>query len=159
MTEDKIKLDHLIEGKSYGFEIRKMIKLSDDQNYYIMIDPFGKKHLMFDKDFINYGFNTGDIIICLVDKINCNGKIFLEPKHPFYVTGKVFEFEFIGIANIESSKKVKQTALLINDNYQSKAVLVDVEQSKYHDFVSRKVKAEIVYIKKAVIYLSLDTLL
>lgn len=141
------------EGKSYDFEIRKMVKLSDEQNYYVMIDPFGKRHLMFDSDYNNYGIKTGDVISCKIDKINCNGKIFLEPKHPYYSEGKTYKFEIGGCKEVENSKKEIEKVFLINDEYNSTAQIINLNASSYDSYVGKKIHAKIDRIKKARLYL------
>jgi len=146
----------LKEGKSYDFEIRKLIKLSDEQNYFILIGPYGKKYLMFDSYYLGYGMKSGDTINCKVNKINCNGKIFLEPAHPYYKIGQEYEFEFTAIKEIENSKKVKQCILFVNDPYKSTAFIPGIEKSVYKKYLSGKVIAKVENIKKARLYLKVD---
>jgi len=144
----------LKEESSYDFKVTKLIRLSDDQNYFILLDPFGKKHLMFDRYYIHYGIREGDIVNCRVDKINCNGKIYLEPRHPYYQKDQVCEMEFLDIKEVESSKKKKSNILFVNDSFKSTAVLLDVIPSLYKDYLSKKITVKVKYIKKARLYLN-----
>jgi hypothetical protein len=43
-----------------------------------------------------YGFKPGDEIVCKIDRINCTGRIFLEPKHPVYNEGIIYTFDVLG---------------------------------------------------------------
>jgi len=85
----------LTEGETYGFRIKKMISLGHGEDYFMMIDPMGYKILMPATYYQRYGFEAGQSIECRVDKVNCNGRIFLEPRHPHYTEGKVYSFEVI----------------------------------------------------------------
>ncbi len=155
MAKGRNRLKILEEGKEYDFRIGKLVKLSDNENYFILIDPFNNKRLMFDRIFVRYGMKTGDVIKCKVDKINCNGKIYLEPRHPYYRTGQKYEFEFIAIEEVENSKKVKEKVLCVDDTFKSKAVILDTDPVLYENFLKGKIIAKVENIKKARLYLGI----
>jgi len=85
----------LREGKVYPFRITGTIELPDGSKYFILSDPNLVKHLLSQKYYENYYFEPGQLIDCRVDKINCNGKIYIEPLHPFYRLGKKYDFPFV----------------------------------------------------------------
>jgi hypothetical protein len=87
----------LTEGEVYAFTFEKLITLSDGEDYMVMEDPFGIRHMIMYKYYMNYGLKPGTTVHCMVDKINCTGRVFLEPEHPVYKPGKKFLFEFIRI--------------------------------------------------------------
>ena len=87
----------LTEGEYYSFTILKSISLGPDEEYYVMREPHGFKLLMPKKYYVRYGFYSGQQIRCRVDKVNCIGRVFLEPKHPFYVEGEKYNFDVIGV--------------------------------------------------------------
>jgi len=83
----------LTEGESYLFLIHnKVILPAEDQEAFILIGPNNKKHLMNASYYTLYHFSIGQTIKCTVDKINCSGQIFLEPEHPYYQSGEVYNF-------------------------------------------------------------------
>ncbi len=85
----------LTEGRSYPFHILKVISLAPDEEWFVMQDPNGYK-ILVPKDFYHqYGFTPGQTITCRVDKINCNGRMFLEPSHPHYTEGNIYDFELV----------------------------------------------------------------
>lgn len=84
---------HLEEGEWYPFKIHNLVKLQDKANYFVLIDRNGMKHFMPSEYYTNYGFKIGDEILCKIDRINCTGRIFLEPEHPFYKEGKIYSFD------------------------------------------------------------------
>ncbi|MFN8134554.1 MAG: hypothetical protein U0Z17_04750 [Bacteroidales bacterium] len=51
------------------------------------------------ENFQGYGIHPGDEISCKIDKINCTGRIYLEPRHPYYSEGKIYDFEIVKISN------------------------------------------------------------
>lgn len=87
----------LTEGEYYTFTILKSISLGPDEEYYVMREPHGFKLLMPKTYYTRYGFVSGQQIVCRVDKVNCVGRIFLEPKHPYYVEGETYSFDVIGV--------------------------------------------------------------
>lgn len=86
----------LEEGKVYPFLILKTISLEPGDRWLVLQDPNGYKILLPEKYYTEYGFKPGQKIRCRVDKINCNGRMFLEPMHPFYKEGEVYVFPVAG---------------------------------------------------------------
>ncbi len=85
----------LIEGKTYQFKVIKKIAIADEDEKWILEDPFGYR-LMIDTNFYqNYNIHAQTQIDCIVDKINCSGKLFLEPIHPYYKKMEVYQFEVV----------------------------------------------------------------
>ena len=85
----------LTEGNYYHFTILKVVALGPGESYFVMRDPLGFKILMPEKYYGAYGFIPGQAIECRVDKVNCSGRMFLEPRHPVYIEGQVYTFEVI----------------------------------------------------------------
>jgi hypothetical protein len=83
----------LTEGETYAFNFLKVVPLSDEMNYMLMEDPFGIRHLVPYEFYSQYGLKPGNTVICRVDKINCTGRVFLEPEHPYYIRGKTAQFK------------------------------------------------------------------
>ena len=89
----------LAEGCWYPFRVHKLVQLQDDARYYVLEDVNGLKHFLPAENFQGYGINPGDEISCKIDKINCTGRIYLEPRHPYYSEGKIYDFEIVKISN------------------------------------------------------------
>jgi hypothetical protein len=87
----------LKEGETYKFKIRGKKKFPDGEYCYIMQDPFGYQHYLPATYYEKYNIDSLEYLECKVDKINCSGKIFLEPPHPDYVVGESYDFECIDI--------------------------------------------------------------
>ncbi|MCF8371963.1 MAG: hypothetical protein K9H64_10095 [Bacteroidales bacterium] len=81
----------LKQGDTYPFMIFNLIEISGIE-YFVLIDPHEKKHLLASSYYSHYGFEIGQEIMCTIDKINCTGKIYLEPTNPFYSVGDTYEF-------------------------------------------------------------------
>ncbi len=88
----RIENARLTEGKVYQFRILKTVSLGPDDDWYVLEDPKGYKILLPQMHYQDYGLATGNVINCRVDKVNCNGKVFLEPEHPHYQEGKEYDF-------------------------------------------------------------------
>ena len=85
----------LEQGKKYLFYFQKKVFLSGDVEYFVAIDPFGDKHLIPTEHYTAYHLKTGEKYLCKVDKINCLGRIFIEPPHPFFEEGESYAFRYL----------------------------------------------------------------
>lgn len=81
------------EGCIYPFSILKRIDVSENEAYYVLLDPKGYKILLPAEVYAHYGFEAGAEILCRIDKINCSGQVFLEPLHPVYTENETYAFE------------------------------------------------------------------
>jgi len=85
--------EKLVEGRKYLFEILNKVELpGTSEKNFILVGPDGKKYLLPEENYVNYELRTGQKIQCVVDKINCSGKVFLEPDHPYYRVGERYDF-------------------------------------------------------------------
>jgi len=122
----------LSEGKWFPFKIHNLVQLQDDEWYYVLQDINGMKHFMPAENYERYGFNTGDEILCKIDRINCTGRIFLEPKHPYYKEGEIYFFDVIIRLDQGSEKELIVKDLLGN------SIKVPVCTNKYIDSKEEK---------------------
>lgn len=83
------------EGQEYPFTVTGQIILPDAP-YFIIRDESGGKYLLRADYYTNYDIEDGKTIFCRIDKINCNGKIFMEPRHPVYKPGDKVKFVISG---------------------------------------------------------------
>lgn len=86
----------LEEGKSYSFTNVKSIVLPGGEVNMILEGPDGKKYLLPVERYGEYNLGAKPEITCKVDKINCSGKVFLEPEHPYYREGESYFFMLAG---------------------------------------------------------------
>jgi hypothetical protein len=91
-TEGKLKLS---EGMILEFKVLNIVKLQDGRDYYILEDPNCVKHFIDAEFYANYGIAAGNKLSCKVAKINCTGRIILEPMHPIYSEGQNYYFELV----------------------------------------------------------------
>lgn len=89
----------LSEGEWFLFKIHNLVQLQDDAWYFVLQDINGMKHFMAAENYKSYGFSIGDQILCKIEKLNCTGRVFLEPQHPVYKEGEIYYFDFISYSN------------------------------------------------------------
>jgi hypothetical protein len=85
-------IKRLKEGEEYEFRVEKKLSSPGSLDKFILTGPNEKKYLLPADIYRNYRIRRGMIIKCRVDKINCKGEYFLEPKHPYYSEGRSYEF-------------------------------------------------------------------
>ena len=109
----------LIEHEWYEFTIQKEIVFPDESVMLVLHDPYDYKHLLNKAFYNNYGFYVGQTINCRIDKINCSGRIFLEPEHPFYKEGNTYNFKVIGNKTIVNSLKKSEHIIEVIDKFSN----------------------------------------
>lgn len=82
-------------GAFYDFFIIKTIILPNDKEYFVVQDPYGDRHLIPTEFYKDYNIESGKTYQFHVDKVNCKGQLFLEPKHPEYEPGEKYEFRYL----------------------------------------------------------------
>ena len=135
----------LTEGNSYVFKIHNLIQLQDNEYYYVLIDVNGLKHFLTAKYYKNYKFSSGDDIICSVDKINCTGRIYLEPVHPYYKEDTIYLFDLEIYEN-----RAEEQSIIVTDIYGNKIPITSIETEKQWLIMKKRVKCRIKNIKKGV---------
>lgn len=92
------------EGKWFPFKLHNLVQLQDDTWYFVLKDINEMKHFMPAEHYGSYGFKPGDEISCKIDRINCTGRIYLEPKHPYYNEGEIYSFDLISYSEKDSNR-------------------------------------------------------
>jgi hypothetical protein len=82
----------LVEGKYYHFKVLKTVNLPEEGDHYMLRHKSGRRLLLPAEPYNNYCIGVNSTIECKVDKINCTGKVFLEPRHPVYIEDKIYDF-------------------------------------------------------------------
>lgn len=87
----------LEEGKYYSFRYIKLVTLEDHKEYMILEDPYGIRHTVYHAYYSAYSLQIMSYIMCKVEKINCTGRVYLEPQHPVYYTGEKYLFSVYSV--------------------------------------------------------------
>ena len=88
-------MEKFSEGEWYPFRVYKKILLEDENWYFVLLDGNNSKHFLPVIGYEDYSIRPGEEVICRVDKINCTGRIYLEPKHPKYTEGRSYLFDVV----------------------------------------------------------------
>jgi hypothetical protein len=144
---------NLIPGENHSFHVLKCILLPDGYEYFILMDNYGEKHLLPAIYYKDYPILIHSDYTCHVDKINCQGRIFLEPEHPYYKTGKIYNFKFLELMSLTTKKGgEKQYFKMLGENggnaYLIKKNSIDFDPDNW-------IKCKIAGIKKAKVFLEL----
>jgi len=145
----------LREGSYYSFKILKTMELGKD-SFFVMQDPLGYKILMPAHFYPHYGFLPGQIIKCRVDKINCNGRMFLEPLHPHYREGHVYEFDVLNSGVRINILDEQEFFITVKDVCRLKWP-VKVYSEKFVKENSSKISCRLERIKKGKLFLTLES--
>ena len=100
MSNIKVELK---EGNSYLFKITGTIVLPDGSESFVLTDPNKVRHLINTQYYSEYNLKNNQEIICRIDKINCTGKIYIEPEHPHYKLGEPYNFMFYAYIDVTNA--------------------------------------------------------
>ena len=150
VTGVKLKLE---EGSSYPFKITGKIDLPDGNEYFVLQDPNDVKHLLLTHYYKKFDFKLGQTIQCRIDKINCNGKIYLEPEHPHYMLNHSYEFPFKAYDNYQDKDNNLYQFAIFTDTFNNEIKIpADTLPEKIAPGTS--IKFHVSRIKKGRVYLS-----
>jgi hypothetical protein len=94
--------EKFIEGQVYKFLYIKDVFIEDE--YMMFEDGNKEKYLLLKQYFKSYNLIPNTYVNCLISRIDCKGKITIEPEHPFYKPGEVYEFDFVKMLVTEDSE-------------------------------------------------------
>ncbi|HRZ41752.1 MAG TPA: hypothetical protein P5228_03510 [Bacteroidales bacterium] len=86
----------LEEKQTYRFRVIRKITLPDDSANWVLTCDGTDRYLLPEEYYTDYQIREGMELPCRVDKINCTGRIFLEPEHPWYREGERYLFRYCG---------------------------------------------------------------
>jgi len=142
------------EGQSICFKINKHIDLSENENFYVLEDKFGRKQLLKSDLYDNYNFSIGQDINCRVDHINCSGKIFLEPEHPIYKENEVYSFTIDRIETSQNRLDEKTLHFSFIDEIGNPAKCITENENQDDYSVGQKIECKVERIIKGRLNLS-----
>ena len=67
------------------------------------------------KPYESYGFKLKDKVEIRIDKVNCKGKVFFEPKHPRYSIGSTIQAKFIEHSTEKDKFEEERHILIVED--------------------------------------------
>lgn len=141
------------EGDIHLFTVAGYTEIpGTDESFYIVENQFGGKHLLKALHYRHYNLETGTRINCLIDKINCSGKIFLEPENPIYKQNEIYDFDVIRFSKQITSTGEGENFVIVKDlfGHENMCVLP-------HHFnplnTNETIKCKVVRIKKGQLYL------
>jgi hypothetical protein len=135
----------LEEGKEYLFRVFGRVTLQDGQEYFILEDPYKIRHLLPSWLYESYGIKTSQSIRCKVDKINCTGRVYLEPEHPYYVAGNTYDFTFHSIGMSTRSQKL---FMIVTDMFNNEVSVDCPKDFNIENSVPETVSCKIIRIRK-----------
>lgn len=139
------------EGNVYPFLIKGITILPDGIEYFVLTDPNQVKHLLESEPYKNYHFEVGQAIMCKIDKINCNGKIYIEPLHPYYLAGKFYQFPMI---RFEQNPRNNKEVFAVFEDVFCNEIKLPVLKFNETLQVGQVVKLKIARIKKGQVYIA-----
>ncbi|MCF6242437.1 MAG: hypothetical protein L3J74_13945 [Bacteroidales bacterium] len=146
---------YFIVGKTYPFRYIKKIEL--DEEFFVFEDIYGERYLLSSFYYKNYQFKPGQEILCRILRIDCSGKVSIEPEHPFYKINKVYDFKFKSHTTISEenahkfsgkSKKLKKHYLVVTDIYGNEHLVKANKKQKNKNYQPKKITCKVKSITK-----------
>jgi hypothetical protein len=143
ISSDYLNHKTLKEGHFYPFNYVKCVKLEDNNLYMILEDHYGIRHFIEHEHYKNYSLSLNSIVNCLVAKINCTGRIYLEPEHPIYKVGEEYHFEVASLIQTEEGVLIS-----VYDCYGN--ILSFKTETERSEISKDQIPARVVDIKKGI---------
>jgi len=118
------------EGETYKFKVIKQVLMPGEGEFFLIRHQSGRRLMIPVETYKNYAIKPDSVIKCRVDKINCTGKVFLEPKHPFYKDGNTYSFEIVDVV-----EKDGMAQLIVKDCFNNN---IPVEWAGYYNLGNHK---------------------
>jgi hypothetical protein len=140
------------EGKEYKFLVEKELTLPDLSRHFLLLGPDAKKYLVPLSRYADYGILPGTVIKCRIDRINCKGEVFLEPRNPWYTEGKAYNFIVDGTETRTDSSGINIEVVIVTDKRGNR---LSVPKATPGPFPERgaKLKLTVERITKGKVYL------
>lgn len=141
------------EGEWHEFTVGNTLEIPGSEPQLVLIAANGVRYLIPARPYANYAFEPGASIRCKIDKINCSGRIFLEPEHPYYKENSTYNFRFLKKETRRNLLDEKEYGWLLLDIYNSE-VFLKIQPEYFSDNPDDKVECRVVRIKKGKLILS-----
>lgn len=79
-------------GQRLDLRVVKEAEFPDKVVYFVLEDRQNRRFLLPAVHYREYGLQPDKEVTAVVDHINCNGRIFIEPDHPRFAPGKLAKF-------------------------------------------------------------------
>lgn len=131
-------------GDILQITFRKKIDISDTEEYWIGENAAGERFLIDAIAYQHYHFAVNKQATAVVDHINCSGKIFLEPEHPVYKSGKKYLFPVQTIIR----QNAETTEIVVEDIFKN-AIQVEVNSKNINTGFS-EIELTVARVRKAI---------
>lgn len=145
----------LTEGEWYLFKIIKRISLDDNESFFVLADKMNYKILLPANYYADCDLKVGQNIKCRVDKINCNGQIFLEPEHPVYTENEKYFFDVIEAGRRKNIIDQDELFFVVKDAFSNKWMVTSTDLDNQNLINSKKIECCVERIKKGKLFLKL----
>lgn len=143
------------EGETHSFKITGFTEIpGTDESFFILENPFGGKHLLKANTYKHYNLKVNQKITCKIDKINCSGKIYLEPENPIYKEGEIYNFKFVKIIDQINSVGEREKAAIVQDQFGNEIACSLPKNCQLSENI-KNLQCEVLRIKKGELYLSI----
>ncbi|HDP55191.1 MAG TPA: hypothetical protein ENN24_05885, partial [Bacteroidetes bacterium] len=143
----------LLEGKYYLFKVLKIVEIPEEGDFYLLKHKSGRRLLLPVSMYANYPIIPNSTIECRVDKVNCTGKVFLEPKHPHYSEGKFYDFI---VKNTVKNDCDIENSITVTDVFNNE-IRIEWPIAKKLPKVNTTVRLKVERVKKGIPVLVIET--
>jgi hypothetical protein len=136
----------LSEGEIHNFQVVKLVDIPEEGEFFVLRHESGRRVLLSSQTYRHYNIKPGKSIACKIDKVNCSGKVYLEPKHPIYKENEEYEFEVLS-CNKEKDDHEYLT-LIVADSFNNQIKVLVSESFELNE--QKKIQLKVTRIKKGV---------
>lgn len=144
-----------IEGQVYEFKFVKKVFI--DEEYLVFEDKYDERYVIPSMHYRHYSLTKGEMVKCLITRVDCSGKLSFEPEHPFYSIGGTYDFDFIKVNITEDTEydpnsgravKTKDYTLIVSDKDGNEHMVIPKSWQKKKNYKTDTIKCRLIKIVK-----------
>ena len=142
-----------VEGQVYEFLYIKDVSV--DEEFMVFEDGDNEKYLLPAQNYRDYSLEPGKSIKCVITRIDCKGKVTIEPQHPIYKIGEVYDFKFVRMQVTEETEfnpvmdksyVKKDYQIIVSDIFGKEHTLIPRRWQRKKKYIAETSKCKIVNI-------------
>ncbi len=132
----------------YKFKIDDIRVLKDNVKYFILSGNNKQKHLLACEYYEHHDLKIGQTIECMIIKFSPKGYYILEPKHPFYESGKTYKFEFLKEEKDNKGEITGNFDITVKDVFGEEVIFMSEKSLLIEGLKPEHIKCKVSGVKK-----------
>jgi hypothetical protein len=141
------------EGQVYEFVYVKNVFVEEE--FMVFEDNDKERYLLPLQNYKNYNLEPNKPVKCLINRIDCKGKVTIEPEHPYYKIGEIYDFKFVKMLVTEDAEfnpvmdksyVKKDYEIIVADIYENQHIVIPKRWQRKKRYEAETTRCKLVKI-------------